>query len=82
MKDRAIVLDTDVPWPDGMRVFVVAESEKDEEQTELLARMDAMIPSEMTDEEFAEWEAHRLQEREEQKDMVRKSWEMEDSASK
>ncbi len=81
-----IEFDSGVDWPEGTRVEVfplsiesVGMNEADWPTTPegiaaLLKRMDECEPLEMSDAEYAAWEAERRTERERQKEFTRQSW--------
>jgi hypothetical protein len=80
-----IEFDSGVDWPEGTRVEVlpiqnsVGMNEADwptraEGIAELVKRINEREPLEMTDAEFAAWEAERRSEKERQKEFTRQSW--------
>ena len=83
-RDGRIEIDSRVDWPEGTRLEVlpiesVAMNEADWPTTaegiaELLKRMDDCEPLEMSDAEYATWEAERRVEKERQKEFTRQSW--------
>lgn len=77
--------DRGVDWPEGTRVEVhPVQSTVGMDESEwptvadgiavLLKRMQAREPLEMTDADFAAWEAERQSEKERQKEFTRQSW--------
>ena len=58
VKDKVIVLDSEAPWPNGMRVFVSASAEtggtEDEEHDEIVDRLYDGTPYPTTEEGLAE----------------------------
>lgn len=80
-----VEFDSGVDWPEGTRVevlpiqnnFGMNESEWPTSPAgiaELLKRMNDREPLEITDAEFAAWEAARESEKERQKEFTRQSW--------
>lgn len=79
-----IEFDSGVDWPEETRVEVlpvasIGMNEADwpttpEGITALLKRMDEREPLEMSDADYAAWEADRRTERERQKEFTRQSW--------